>query len=86
MESLKPTEAVRRLFDDHPNYKWNPGELRDELTSMKKRDELLTNAQDMLQVAHWVLRRLLKDDYIEPGGKNRKRWYRKFQKEKISLK
>lgn len=80
-EQLKPTQAIRELFDTYPTRKWYPGQIRDRLETIRDAGKLKTNYKNLLYAVHSILREMAKREEIEKSDpdNNRRRWYRKKQ-------
>lgn len=62
---VKPSQVFRKVFKDNPKKEYSPRELRDILTEVKKRGELITRSKDLLVTTHTILRILTKKKFIE---------------------
>lgn len=78
-EKIKPTQAIREIFETYPGRMWYPGDLRDKLQTMNDANKLNTGYENLLYAVHSILREMEKQGEIEKSApdKNRRRWYKK---------
>ncbi|NQU06238.1 MAG: hypothetical protein HQ568_09115 [Calditrichaeota bacterium] len=76
---IKPTQAIREMFDTYPDRKWFPGQIRDRLETMRDADKLNSNYENLLYAVHSILREMTKRGEIDKSepDKNKRRWYKK---------
>lgn len=76
---IGPTLAIKELFNGSPQRKWKAPELRDKLQNMKESGVLETEAKNLLPTVYYLLKRLIKKDYIKKDYSSTGTWYRKIE-------
>lgn len=70
-------EALNLMFTYSPTKEFEPVELKDKLESLRKKNLLNSNAENLLWITHSALKTLLKDNFIIKNKSGSKSTYRK---------
>jgi hypothetical protein len=63
-EPISVVEALKIIFKESPTKEFSPVELRDKLESLKKKELLSTDAENLLWITHSAIRTLLRENFI----------------------
>lgn len=70
-------EALKIIFKAKPSKEFEPVELKDELELIRKKKQLVSDADNLLWITHSALKTLIKDNYIIKNTEGSKPTYRK---------
>lgn len=67
---VKPSQVLRRIFKENPDKEYSPAQLRDILSEVKRRGELIMRSKNLLVTTHTILRILTKKKFIRKIDKS----------------